>query len=197
MVTYIKYTVKGHYATFENELSPELYDNIGTTWEDYLAKKWVKLSEEQIDFKSNNPSASVYEVFHMQLQEIIGPERTLETAKSEMREEIKRYDESDEVNMFYIQGSPVWLDKATRTGLKLRFEAELAMGQTDTTLWYGNQQFPLTLENAIQMLYAIEIYASACYDNTQKHLSEIDAIDSIELVDAYDFTTGYPEKINF
>lgn len=123
--------------------------------------------------------------------------RTIEDAKREMKDTITRYDSSNEVNIFYIQGLEVWLDKATRTGLKLRFEAEAAAGQTETILWYNNMQFPLTVEMAIQMLYAIELYASACYDNTQKHLATIAGLETIEEVDNYDYTTGYPDKLNF
>ena len=111
--------------------------------------------------------------------------------------EINHYDSSDEVNIFYIQGLPVWLDKATRAGLKLRFEAELAIGKTDTTLWYDNMQFPLSLENAMHMLYAIEVYASACYDNTQLHLSNVDKLETIDEIKNYDYRNGYPEKLNF
>lgn len=47
------------------------------------------------------------------------------------------------------------------------------------------------------MLYAIEIYASACYDNTQYHLSEVSKLETIEEIDAYDYTSGYPEKLQF
>ena len=129
------------------------------------------------------------------------PEKTEEDifneAKREMISNIEFYDSSSEVNIFFIQGLPVWLDKATRAGLKLRFEAEIAMGKTETTLWYGNMQFPLPLEMAIQMLYAIEVYASECYDNTQAHLANVNKIDNIEDLQEYDYTTGYPEKLNF
>ena len=58
-------------------------------------------------------------------------------------------------------------------------------------------QFPLTVEMAIQMLYAIEIYASACYDRTQAHIAKVDKLTTIEEVDAYDYKIGYPEKLNF
>lgn len=118
-------------------------------------------------------------------------------AKKELISNIEYYDSSSDVNMFFIQGLPVWLDKATRAGLKLRFEAEIAMGKTDTALWYGNLQFPLPLDTAIQMLYAIEVYASECYDNTQAHLANVNAIDNLEELQNYDYTSGYPEKLNF
>ena len=61
-------------------------------------------------------------------------EEILNRAKREKINEINRYDSSDEVNIFYIQGLPVWLDKATRAGLKLRFEAEVALKYDNTTL---------------------------------------------------------------
>lgn len=121
----------------------------------------------------------------------------LNRTKREKINEINHYDSSDEVNIFYIQGLPVWLDKATRAGLKLRFEAELAMKEENTTLWYGNQSFTLQLNMAIQMLYAIEVYASKCYDNTQKHLANVEKLETLEEIIEYDYHTGYPEKLNF
>ena len=134
-------------------------------------------------------------------EEYVIPEPTeeelLAKAKRAKVQEVKHYDSSEEVNIFYIQDLPVWLDKATRAGLKLRFEAELAMGKEQTTLWYGNTQFPLPLSQAVQMLYAIEVYASACYDNTQAHLANIHALTTIAEVEAYDYTLFYPEKLRF
>ena len=118
-------------------------------------------------------------------------------ARHRLRNNIQNYDSSKEVNCFYIGDAEIWLDKATRAGLKLRFEAEVAMGAEETTLWYNNIQFPLKLEIAVQMLYAIEVYASACYDNTQKHLAELSKLTTLEEVESYDYKTGYPEKLRF
>ena len=125
------------------------------------------------------------------------PEQILINAKSDKKRAIQHYDASNDVNEFYIQDVPVWLDKATRAGLKLRFEAEIATGKTETTLWYGNMQFPLSLNTAIQMLYAIEVYASSCYDNTKLHLANVDRIETLDVVLEYDYTIGYPEKLRF
>lgn len=58
-------------------------------------------------------------------------------------------------------------------------------------------QFPLKLDVATQMLYSIEIYASACYDNTQQHLANINALTTIDEVENYDHTSNYPEKLKF
>lgn len=197
MITYIRYTLKGHYLELEEALDPIDYPDLGSTWEDYLSDVWVQLSDEQVEFKNKNPEASVQEVFEMKLKEPIVPEMTIEKARYIKQQEIVLYDSSEEVNIFYINSIPVWLDKATRSGLKLRFEAELAMGKTDTTLWYENKQFPLSLSDAINMLYVIEIYASNCYDNTQKHLAAIAGLDTIEEINNYNYTTGYPNKLEF
>lgn len=61
-------------------------------------------------------------------------EEILNREKEYKIEEILRYDSSPEVNIFYIDGQELWLDKATRVGLKLRFDAEIASGHTNTTL---------------------------------------------------------------
>ena len=124
-------------------------------------------------------------------------DQIIANAKKDKKNDINSYDSSSAINEFYIQDVPVWLDKATRAGLKLRFEAEIAMGKTETALWYNNMQFPLELNLAMQMLYAIEIYASECYDNTQLHLANVDKLLTVEEILEYDYTTGYPEKLRF
>lgn len=124
-------------------------------------------------------------------------EPTIEDYRRDKINEILRYDSSNEVNIFYIEGQEMWLDKATRVGLKLRFDAEIASGQTNTTLWYEGTPFNLELTNAVQMLNAIELYASACYDNTQAHIANVKAMEDIELLKNYDHRTGYPEKLRF
>lgn len=131
--------------------------------------------------------------------EYIAPvhEETLEDIRRYKIRDIDNHDKSNEVNEFYINDIPVWLDKNTRTGLKLRFESEKVMGQENTTLWYNNQEFVLLLDNAIQMLYAIEVYASKCYDNTQRHISNVSKLENKEEIEIYDYRSGYPEKLFF
>lgn len=124
-------------------------------------------------------------------------EPTIEDYRNRKKEEIKRFDSSKEVNEFRINGISVWLDKATRAGLMLRFQAEKAMGKEDTSLWYEGHQFELTIDAATQMLYMIENYASACYDNTQMHLSVIDNLETKDEIDSYDYRSGYPNKLEF
>ena len=125
---------------------------------------------------------------------------SLECQKRLLRERIMAYDSSEHVNSFSIGGINTWLDKATRVGLKLRFEAEKRLGKTETTLWQNGMQFPLPLVGdvtALDMLDGIELYASACYDVTQMHLANIAKLTSVEEVKNYDYTAGYTEKLKF
>ena len=124
-------------------------------------------------------------------------EPTLEDIKANKIEAILAYDSSEAVNEFSMGGLPIWLDKATRAGLLLRFEAEAKAGRTSTKLWYNGLPFTLPLTYAQEILIALELYASACYDNTQRHIAEVQKMESKEAVEAYDYTTGYPNKLLF
>lgn len=117
--------------------------------------------------------------------------------KQHVIEDIMVYDSSKEVNIFYVQDIPMWLDKATRAGLMLRLQAETAAGETETSLWYNGMEFKLPVETATQMLYAIEVYASKCYDKTQYHIAQISHLTTIEEIYNYNYRTGYPDKLKF
>ena len=121
----------------------------------------------------------------------------LEVAKQAVSEAILAYDSSSSVNEFTLQGVPMWLDKATRAGLKLRLEAEQAAGKEETTLWYGTAAVTLPVSTAMAMLNRLEIYASECYDVTQGHLAHVAMLNSVEEVLGYNIEAGYPEKLNF
>lgn len=118
-------------------------------------------------------------------------------ARHRLRNAIQSYDSSSEVNCFYVEDEPLWLDKSTRTGLMLRFQSEQLLGDTETTLWYGYKKFVLPLDVAQMMLHRIEKYASQCYDNTQMHLANINTLKTLEDVQNYDYKSGYPEKLKF
>ncbi len=126
-----------------------------------------------------------------------GDTDTLLFAKTLRTAQLMAYDGSRHVNVFSIGGTDMWLDKDTRAGLKLRFDAELAAGRETTMLWKDGVSFTHTLSEATSMLNAIELYASACYDRTQQHLSAIQAMTDAKEVTEYDYTAGYPEQLSF
>ena len=124
-------------------------------------------------------------------------EQLIAQDKLRVIDDIGIYDSSDNVNIFYVNDIPMWLDKATRAGLMLRLQAESAMNIQETTLWYNTFEFKLPTNMALQMLYALEIYASKCYDNTQLHIANVEHIESLNELKSYDYTIGYPEVLRF
>lgn len=122
---------------------------------------------------------------------------TIEELRAQQVNDIIAYDKSDAVNQFYILESPMWLDKEMRVGLMNSINIEKAAGRTETNLWFGGVCFSFPIEQAIGMLNALELYALDCYNTTQRHIAAINALDTKEEVEAYDFTVNYPDKLNF
>lgn len=106
------------------------------------------------------------------------------------------YDNSAEVNSFYLNDKRVWLDKATRVGLFNILNLEKSNGIDVTTLWFNTMSIKINIDKALTLLTAVEIYAKKCFDNTQKHYIEIKQLESIEDCLQYDITTGYPDILN-
>ena len=107
-----------------------------------------------------------------------------------------KYDNSAEVNSFYLNDKRVWLDKATRVGLFNILNLEKSNGIDVTTLWFNTMSIKINVDKALTLLTAVEIYAKKCFDNTQKHYIEIKQLESIEDCLQYDITAGYPDILN-
>lgn len=159
-------------------------------WEEYVAPSAEPIVEKEEEYSplNNTIEYSVPEV---------SDKAAFVRARHKLRNKIQQYDSSSEVNCFYMQDLPMWLDKSTRAGLMLRFQAEQSMGKTETTLWYGSVMYTLLIDSAMAMLMALEVYASQCYDNTQRHLAAVNALETIEQVESYDYREGYPDKLEF
>lgn len=194
--TYIKKDIKSKYATFNTKFNEELYDNLGETYEDYLDNKWVLLSDEQVEFHEENPSASVEEVWNMELKPT--PERTAEQAKMEMLMKINEYDNSENVNDFTINGAiHAWFTPSERTNYSLSISAAKLLDQETLVFAVGENVLQVKTEDAEKMLAAIQLYADGCYMVTKQHQLAVDSLTSVEEIDSFDYTVGYPEKLNF
>lgn len=125
------------------------------------------------------------------------PVDPVKIAKEEVIELITKYDSSDYVNVFYIGDDAMWLDKATRVGLSLRFTSETEKGMTETVLWHNGKSYTLPLYIAVKILHALELYASECYDNTQRHIGIVQSMANAEEIKAYNYKEGYPDILRF
>lgn len=130
-------------------------------------------------------------------REHFGIERTLIDAKAEKIAEITAYDTSDAVNSFSLGNATMWISRDDRISLMNSTTILKNAGEEETTLWYGGQKYTLPCDTLIQMLSALEVYALQCYDVTEEHKAAVNALTTIEEVDAYDYTTGYPEHLTF
>lgn len=131
------------------------------------------------------------------LKHYTGIERTLEMAKQDKIAEIDAYDTSDAVNGFTYQGQTMWIDKATRVGLVNAIECTMTMGGENITFGIQNVSVTLPCATAIKMMATLEVYALKCYNVTLAHKNAVTELSTIEDVDAFDVTIGYPEKLSF
>lgn len=127
----------------------------------------------------------------------IDEKELLEKLRQEKLEAIIKYDISKHVNEFYVDGISVWIPRETRVSLQNSTEILLKNGIETTTLWEGTMHFVLPCELLLHMLDELEIYALKCFNVTAEHKANVMQIETIEGVENYDYTVGYPEKLSF
>ena len=198
MYTYVKRNVPNYYVELEEKLTPDLYSDLGETYDDYLMGKWVLLSDEQVKFHEENPDASVKEVFNMAIDEPYVHVRTLEEAKNDMQLKIDMYDTSDAVNSFTINNMiPAWFTVQERLNYKQSVEAAKLMNVDKLSFYVGDVMLEVETVKAEQLLAALQLYADACFLVTKQHKIAVEKLEEIEEVDNYDYTVGYPSRLNF
>ncbi len=124
-------------------------------------------------------------------------EQLLARAKSAKIAELEAYDSSDAVNSFSVNGKQMWLDAATRQQLRISLDAMQQAGRGTVTKWFDGEQYTYPIDVWYQMLAAVEVYASDALNVTELHRAGINALTTIQEVDDYDYTIGYPEKLEF
>lgn len=125
------------------------------------------------------------------------PAELLALAKGKKDGDITAFDNSANVNSFIIGGLPMWLGWELRARLKSSLEAIEAAGGTEMTKSFGGIEYPFSVEQWHAMINAVENYAGQCQEVTEGHRAAVNALTTIAEVEAYDYTVGYPPKINF
>lgn len=103
------------------------------------------------------------------------------------------YDASVAVNVFYIGGHPMWITPDDRSNYMLTIEGAIRNGVPTVTFL----DVVIPVDTAVAMIDAVNLYAMQCVGVTASHKAAINALETIEAVEAYDFTTGYPDKLSF
>ena len=123
-------------------------------------------------------------------------DKALVLAKKAKIAEIVDYDKSPAVNAFYLNGEQHWLDFNLRDRVFDGNERIAYKGREETSLWLDGKCFVMPIAAAQDLICTIEVYAKDCYNVTATHQAEVNKLTTIEEVEAYDYKTGYPEKLN-
>lgn len=124
-------------------------------------------------------------------------EYVLRRIKDIIIDKITKYDVSENVNLFYLQGNPMWLNDIKRTSLIKSTNIRKLQGAITTVLWDDdNNKYDIPVDMALNMLNTLEMYALDCYNMTAQHKKNISEMDSIEDVLNYDYMAGYPKILH-
>ena len=213
--TYITKRNKLTYIGLDNLLDPSCND-IGESYLDFLAGKWVLLSEEQVLFKEEHPNATIREVLDMKIAEREPEPSQAEVIEAEVfnRTKDRKLDEiraqDAKSNKFFIsvisEGKEVannefWMDKDLRNSLlNVTLPALQKNGDTTTKLW-SNTIPPTSIEVpidwALNCIPVVEIYAKKTYDMMQGNIAKVYAAKTVDEINSIDVESGYPPYITF
>lgn len=172
-------------------------------------KRYYKIVEEQEVFFTGNvlyvDGATIVNPTEEQMLEAgwlvwVAPEPTaeelLEIAKANKIADIEMYDQSNEVNLFYLADRPMWLDALTRQTLRISIESYAAMGLEQVTKWFDGNEYTFPTATWLTMLNALEVYAAEALNVTERHKAAVLAMNNVQDIEDYDITADYPEKLD-
>lgn len=129
--------------------------------------------------------------------------KTIEEAKEMLLAEIDAYDKSSAVNGFYLNGMLIpWskddpsspnVDK--RMGLRQNIADKVALGEENISIWMKGMSITMPCAQAEMLMRSIENYAYECFNVTAAHKKTVSELNSIEEVEKYDITAGYPAQL--
>lgn len=125
------------------------------------------------------------------------PEELKEKARQQKLQAIEAYDTSSAVNGFQYNGVTMWIDKATRVGLVNAVDSAILLDKEDITFGISGVSVTMSCTAAQGMLAQLEMYALDCYNVTLGHKTAVNALETREEIEAYDYTVGYPEQLVF
>lgn len=174
----------------------------GTTFEEYENGAYLLLNAEQEQFYNDHPDASQVECWNMALtpkeeQPVIPVPDPVETARSQKIWSIIEYDRSEAVNSFIVNGVSAWLTPDVRANYRSSIESAELLGESNITFIIAGITATSALQEARIMLAKIQRYADRCTIVTETHKANVNSLSTVQEIEAYDYTVGYPEKESF
>lgn len=119
----------------------------------------------------------------------------IDMAKAAKIAEIAAYSDSDAVNSLTFHGNKTWLTRTVRDGYDTSITAAKNLGEPTVTFMVGDNEMQLPVEQARRVLDLVQRYADACFIVTERHKIAVRSLQTVEEVESYDYTKGYPEKL--
>ena len=121
----------------------------------------------------------------------------LQQAQRQKIMEITAYNTSDNVDAFLLNGEKHWLTRDERAMAKLSTEARQRLGHYTTEQCLGGKFYTIPCDTLLTMLARLEDYALLCFNHAIRQQAEVNALTSLEEVENYDVTKGYPAMLTF
>lgn len=180
------------YQVYGSLSEEDIANNIGSTWEDISNGKYVELSKEQVEFYKENPTATIEEIFYMKLNNSVTTRDKLNAINY-----LLSYDSSPEVNTFYINGDPLWINKDNRRYLRDALRASSKNGEKSFTLFANDKTYEIDIVILEEILDSVEFYAMNCLLITNKLKQRIQDAKTREEIKSILDMKKYPDKLKF
>ena len=125
------------------------------------------------------------------------PTSMLDLYMEDKLRQLAEYDNSINVNGFFVGEQLTWIDRETRNTYKASIEAAELLGETSIIVPILGMILNIPIDKGKIALAKIQRYADACAIVTATHRMAISQLTSEEEIMGYDFTLGYPEKLVF
>lgn len=176
-----------------------------------MTKRWIKngvFASDTIELNGcvvcNPTEDMLIKAGYIEYKEPVPTEsEKLEQAKQRKTAEIDAYDTSSAVNGFYLNGMLIpWskddpsspnVDK--RMGLRQNIADKVALGEENISIWMKGMSFTMPCAQAEMLMRSIENYAYECFNVTAAHKKAVSELATIEEVEKYDITAGYPAQL--
>ena len=145
-----------------------------------------------------NPTAEQYEQagYMPYIEPMPTEDDLLKQAIENKVDEIKEYDKSPAVNSFKLNGMDAWINREDRIGTSRAIQLDKENGQTESEIWLNGVCLNVNCDMALEMLGKVGFYAYKAYNRTQAHIHTVRGLKSVEDVQKYDYTQGYPDKLD-
>ena len=90
-----------------------------------------------------------------------------------------------------------WLTPDKRSDYKNSLDSAELLGMTEVHPVFNGTALTIPTQTAKMALAKIQIYANQCYGVTEQHKANVMALTTIEEVEAYQYKSGYSERLRF